>query len=40
MLKNLFANLPNDKSREAFDDLLNVPGLRIENALCRTANKA
>lgn len=30
MLKNLFVNLPNDKSREAFDDLLNVPGLRIE----------
>lgn len=30
MLKNLFAALPVDTSREAFDDLLDVPGLRIE----------
>ncbi len=30
MLKNLFAAIPVDTSREAFDDLLNVPGLRIE----------
>lgn len=30
MLKNLFAAIPADTSREAFDDLLNVPGLRIE----------
>lgn len=30
MLKNIFADLPSDTSCEAFDDLLNVPGLRIE----------
>jgi len=30
MLKNLFTALPGDTGREAFDDLLNVPGLRIE----------
>lgn len=30
MLKNLFAALPTDTSCETFDDLLNVPGLRIE----------
>lgn len=30
MLKNLFAHLPTDTSCESFDDLLNVPGLRIE----------
>lgn len=30
MLKNLFAAMPADTSREAFDDLLDVPGLRIE----------
>ncbi|MFT0533743.1 cupin domain-containing protein [Castellaniella hirudinis] len=30
MLKNLFTDLPTDLIEEAFDDLLNVPGLRIE----------
>lgn len=30
MLKNLFADLPSDTSRESFDNLLEVPGLRIE----------
>lgn len=30
MLKNLFADLPPDTSRESFENLLNVPGLRIE----------
>lgn len=30
MLKNLFTALPTDTDNEAFDDLLNVPGLRIE----------
>ena len=30
MLKNLFDALPIDSTDEAFDDLLNVPGLRIE----------
>lgn len=30
MLENLFAAMPTDTSREAFDDLLDVPGLRIE----------
>lgn len=30
MLKNLFASLPMDTSNEKFDDLLDVPGLRIE----------
>ena len=30
MLKNLFTSIPDDTSSETFDDLLNVPGLRIE----------
>ncbi|WP_322997611.1 cupin domain-containing protein [Castellaniella sp.] len=30
MLKNLFAAMPVDAAHEAFDDLLDVPGLRIE----------
>lgn len=30
MLKNLFAAIPVDTSCETFDDLLDVPGLRIE----------
>ncbi len=30
MLKNLYASMPADTTREAFDDLLAVPGLRIE----------
>ncbi|WP_368641054.1 cupin domain-containing protein [Castellaniella ginsengisoli] len=30
MLKNIFAALPTDTGCETFDDLLNVPGLRIE----------
>lgn len=30
MLKNLFAAIPADSSCETFEDLLNVPGLRIE----------
>lgn len=30
MLKNLFAAMPADTGCEAFDDLLDVPGLRIE----------
>lgn len=30
MLKNLFSCLPADTSQESFDDLLKVPGLRIE----------
>jgi cupin 2 domain-containing protein len=30
MLKNLFAEIPVDTSSEAFDDLLDAPGLRIE----------
>lgn len=30
MLKNFFAAMPVDTAQEAFDDLLNVPGLRIE----------
>ena len=30
MLKNLFAAMPADTAHEAFDNLLDVPGLRIE----------
>lgn len=30
MLKNLFTDLPSDTRCESFNDLLNVPGLRIE----------
>lgn len=30
MLDNLFASMPAETSQEAFDDLLDVPGLRIE----------
>lgn len=30
MYKNLFMPLPSDTRHETFDDLLNVPGLRIE----------
>jgi cupin 2 domain-containing protein len=30
MLMNLFDALPTDTTQESFDDMLNVPGLRIE----------
>jgi cupin 2 domain-containing protein len=30
MLKNLFAALPGDAASETFEDLLSVPGLRVE----------
>lgn len=30
MLENLFANIPADTSQESFENMLDVPGLRIE----------
>lgn len=38
MLKNLYAAIPVDTGREAFDDLVDVPGLRIERIVSHGQN--